>query len=81
MGLAPIEGMSPRVSPGLRSEMVMMLLFSDIGTLSTLLLRWSAGCSLDPFGFSIVNLWLCDKRAKIASRSTGRSRSTCWSFL
>ena len=35
MSLAPMEG----VSPGPRSEMAMLLLFSDTGTLFTLLFR------------------------------------------
>lgn len=39
MGLAPMEGVSPVVSPGSRLEMIMLLLFSDTGTLSTLLFR------------------------------------------
>ena len=60
MGLAPMEGVSPGVSPGSRSEMAMLLLFPDTGTISTLLFRWPAECSLEPFGFSIANLWLCD---------------------
>ena len=55
MGLAPMEG----VLPGPRSEMAILLLFFDTGTLSTLLFRWPAGCSLDPLSFSIANLWLC----------------------
>ena len=50
MDLAPMEG----VSPGPRSEMAMLLLFSDTGTLSTMLFRWPAACLLDPLGFSIV---------------------------
>lgn len=41
-------------SPGPRSEMVMLLLFSDTEILSLLLFRWPAGCSLEPLGFSIV---------------------------
>ena len=65
MGLAPTEEVSPevspQVSPGPRSEMAVLLLFSDTGTLSTLFFRCSpAGCSLDFLGFSIANLWLCN---------------------
>ena len=56
MGLAPMEG----VSPGPRSEFAMLLLFSDTGTLPTLLFRWPQECLLDSLGFSIANLWLCD---------------------
>ena len=51
LGLAPMEKVSSEVSPGPRSEMTMLLLFSDTGTISTLLLWWPAGCSLDPLGF------------------------------
>ena len=36
MGLAPMEKVLTGVSPGLRSEMAMLLLFSDTGTPSTL---------------------------------------------
>ena len=56
-----MKRLSPEVSPGPRSEVAMLLLFSDTGTLSTLLFRWPAGCSSDSLGFSIANLWLCDK--------------------
>lgn len=43
MGLAPMEGVPSGVSPRSRSEMAMLLLFPDTGTLFTLLFRCSAG--------------------------------------
>lgn len=55
MGLAPLE-MSAGVSPGLRSEMAMLLLFSNTGTTSVALFGWPAGFSLDPLGFSMATL-------------------------
>ena len=60
MGLAPMEKVLTGVSPGLRSEMAMLLLLSDTGTLSTLPFQWPAGYSLDTIGFFIANLWLGD---------------------
>ena len=56
MGLGLMEG----VSSGPTSEVAMLLLSSDPGTLSTLLFLWPAGCSLSPPSFSIANLRLCD---------------------
>lgn len=43
-----------------RSEMATLLQFPGARTLSTLLFRWAAECSLDLVGFSIADLWLCD---------------------
>ena len=51
-----------KVSPGPRSETTMLLLFPAARTLSTLLFRSPAECSLDLVGFSIADLWLRDDR-------------------